>query len=247
MGRRNKKREKVAGKEQKKKELPRGIEPRSQDSSYVLPITPRERSMTDARHIQYHAKHGRAHVYGCCAPIFGKMPRPPFFAPSTPSDAPPLPAVVRSMARRVLLAGTAYFGAAFGAGFVLGAVRTIVLVGAAGVGRTSAVAAELPLMLCWCWLAARRCVRLLGDGGRSAPPPAGALLCMGCIAFGQLMLAETGLAVGALGLSARQYAADMVTTTHGVLGLAGQVAFALMPWAQGLLGRRRRRRRSKQG
>ena len=54
---------------------------------------------------------------------------------------------------------------------------------------------------------------------------------MGAIAFGLLMLAELTLAVGLFGRSLSEYAAHF-TTPHGLLGLAGQILFGLIPLAR---------------
>jgi hypothetical protein len=52
---------------------------------------------------------------------------------------------------------------------------------------------------------------------------------MGVLAFALLMLAECALAVTMMGQAPAQWLADL-RQPHALLGLAGQVAFALMPW-----------------
>jgi len=54
---------------------------------------------------------------------------------------------------------------------------------------------------------------------------------MGAIAFGLLMLAELSLAVGLFDRSPSDYAAHF-KTPHGLLGLAGQILFGLVPLAR---------------
>lgn len=51
---------------------------------------------------------------------------------------------------------------------------------------------------------------------------------MGALAFGFLMLAELALSVGLFGRSINEYARDL-TTLRGLVGLGGQVVFALIP------------------
>ena len=125
----------------------------------------------------------------------------------------------------VLAAGIAYFAIVFAAGFVLGTVRTLVL--APAVGPVAAVALELPVMLGLSWVACGWLVR------RFAVPPAWpARLAMGAIAFALLMAAEAGLALLAFGQSPATYLAGLGSSA-GLLGLAGQVAFALVPVVRG--------------
>lgn len=118
-------------------------------------------------------------------------------------------------------AGLFYFLAVFAVGFLLGTVRTLVVVPA--IGALAAVALELPLMLLASWW-------LCGVVLRWFPVPNAALLrlTMGGSAFLLLMAAELALAVWGFG----QPPAVYVTRFAGLaekLGLAGQVGFALMP------------------
>lgn len=127
---------------------------------------------------------------------------------------------------RAALAGSLYFGAVFAAGFVLGAVRVLVLL--PRLGETAAVVLELPLMLVLSWFVCRRLVDRFG-----IPPGFTHRLLMGGVAFGLLMLAETGLSVLAFGRPPAEHLMHY-TTTAGFLGFAGQVAFAAFPALQGL-------------
>ncbi len=112
----------------------------------------------------------------------------------------------------------AYALPVFAAGFVLGALRTLWL--APMVGPLAAVAMELPVILAVSWFVAGAVLR------RWSLPRAERLV-MGAIAFVILMACEAGLSLG-FGRTLRDFAADMATA-HGALGLAGQIAFALIP------------------
>lgn len=124
-----------------------------------------------------------------------------------------------------IAAGAAYFAIVFAAGFVLGTVRTLLL--APAVGPVAAVAMELPVMLGLAWIACGRLVRRF-----AIPSGWPARLVMGGVAFALLMAAEAALAILAFGQSPAAYLAGL-TTQAGLLGLAGQVAFALIPLARG--------------
>lgn len=114
--------------------------------------------------------------------------------------------------------GLRYFAGVFAAGFVLGTLRTFWL--APAVGALPAVAAELPIMLgiSWWWCSRLLARRPLTITGRAV---------MGGTAFAWLMLAEFGLAL-AFGQTPAAYAAALLAPP-GLLGLAGQVAFAALP------------------
>jgi len=112
----------------------------------------------------------------------------------------------------------------FVAGFVLGALRVAVLVPA--VGDFAAVLIELPFMIGISWIACAALVRRLAVPARAAPR-----LTMGGVAFLSLIVAEMVLAVAAFGRGPAAFAADL-TRPAGVVGLAGQVLFALFPWLQ---------------
>jgi hypothetical protein len=131
--------------------------------------------------------------------------------------------------RRSLLPGVLYFLVVFAAGFVLGTVRA--LLAAPRLGELAAVVLELPLMLAIAWVASRTLIR------RFAVPPATApRLAMGGLALALLLLAEAALAILGFGRSPTEHFA----TYHappGLLGLAGQIAFGLLPLLQGALGR----------
>lgn len=125
---------------------------------------------------------------------------------------------------RVLGAAGAYFAVVFGLGFGLGVAR--VLVTAPRLGEVPAVLLELPVMLAASWFASRWCAGLFG-----VPARAPERLAMGFVAFDLVLLAEGALSVLAFGRTVAQH---LETYTHwaGGLGLAAQLLFALMPWAQ---------------
>ncbi|MGE3690130.1 MAG: hypothetical protein AB7F98_01975 [Novosphingobium sp.] len=124
---------------------------------------------------------------------------------------------------RIAINALAYSAAIFALGFVLGALRTVLLV--PRIGALGAVLAELPLTLAASWLCARQVLRRRPLSGR------GAALAMGALAFALLIGAELALGVALFGQSAGQWLAAL-GTVPGLAGLAGQVLFALMPaWA----------------
>jgi hypothetical protein len=122
----------------------------------------------------------------------------------------------------VLLTGTVYVAAVFAAGFVLGVLRTLVLVPL--LGELGAVLVELPVILTISWLV---CARILRRWPLSPPSAVG----MGTIAFLLLMGAEAGLSTLLAGRSLAEHLALYSQLPHQV-GLAGQLAFALFPWIQ---------------
>ena len=128
----------------------------------------------------------------------------------------------------VLLTGTVYVAAVFAAGFVLGVLRTLVLVPL--LGELGAVLVELPVILSIAWLACRRILRRW-----PLPPPSA--LGMGAIAFLLLMGAEAGLSTLLAGRSRAEHLALYSQLLHQV-GLAGQLAFSVFPWLQARRPRR---------
>lgn len=122
---------------------------------------------------------------------------------------------------RLASAGLAYWAVVFALGFVLGTIRVLWL--APLVGVVPATLIELPVMLTASWLAAGWLVR------RFAIMRGSEALVMGGLAFGLLMAAECALAVGLMGQTPAQWLADL-RQPHALLGLAGQVMFALIPW-----------------
>ncbi|MBK9572843.1 MAG: hypothetical protein IPO43_08950 [Rhodoferax sp.] len=124
--------------------------------------------------------------------------------------------------KRILLCGIAYVASVFAAGFVLGVLRTLVL--APLLGELTAVLMELPVILSIAWLG---CTRIL----RRWPLLPPAALGMGATAFLLLMGAEAGLSTLLAGRSLAEHLALYAQLPH-LVGLAGQLAFALFPWIQ---------------
>lgn len=129
--------------------------------------------------------------------------------------------------QRALLAGLVYVAVVFAAAFAIGVVRVLVL--APRLGETVAVLLEVPVVLALSWWICGLLVRRFAVG-----PEVGGRLAMGGLAFVVLQATEAGLAVTAFGESPSQFLAGF-TTPAGVIGLSGQIGFALIP-----LVRRRR-------
>jgi hypothetical protein len=125
------------------------------------------------------------------------------------------------MGAQVLKAGVLYFALVFGAGFVLGTIRTLWVV--PRVGTRMAELTETPVMLVVTIVASRWVVLHL-----LVPYVPSVRLGMGAIALGLLLLAEFGFVLWVRGLSIRQYFAsrDRVSGAvyYAMLGL-----FAIMP------------------
>ena len=122
---------------------------------------------------------------------------------------------------RIARAGLAYWAVVFALGFVLGTVRVTWVIPL--VGLIPATLLELPLILTASWFAAGWLVRRFAIAdGREA-------LAVGALAFAILMVAECTLAGVLSGQTPVQWLAGL-RQPHALLGLAGQAAFALMPW-----------------
>lgn len=126
--------------------------------------------------------------------------------------------------RAGLKAAVPYFVAVFAAGVVLGTVRVMLL--APAIGPLAAVALEVPVILAVSWVVARWAVVRHGVPAREGPR-----LGMGAFAFVLLMAAELALGVCGFGQSLAGILAGFLRP-DGMLGLAGQVAFGLVPVAQ---------------
>lgn len=133
---------------------------------------------------------------------------------------------------QALATGVRYFLIVFAIGFALGTVRTLVV--APRLGDLAAVALELPLMLAAAWWVCGRLVRHLPRG--IAPRAV-----MGGSAFVLLMATEFAMSLWLFGRSPATYAASLVSTA-GLLGLAGQIAFAALPLIDHAYRRGQRRR-----
>lgn len=122
---------------------------------------------------------------------------------------------------RVAMAGAAYWAIVFALGFVLGTLRVLWV--APAIGLLPATMLELPVILTASWFAAGWLVRRFAIASR------GEALAAGALAFAILMAAECALASVLMGQSPAQWLAGL-RQPHALLGLAGQVMFALMPW-----------------
>lgn len=128
---------------------------------------------------------------------------------------------MRQSNKQIAKAGVIYFTLVFGAGFVLGTIRTLWI--APRVGTRNAELMEAPLMLLVTIVAARWIVARLAVPTRWPPR-----LEMGAIALGLLLIAEFALIYPVRGVSIKEYLATRNpvsgTVYYAMLGL-----FALMP------------------
>lgn len=120
------------------------------------------------------------------------------------------------------LAALAYFGLVFALGFVLGTVRTLLLLH--GGTRLMGVLLELPAMLLASWWLCAWVLRRLRVPARDT-----VRLAMGGLAFVLLIAAEMQLGALLFGRTPAGHFALYQEASHA-LGLAAQVLFALMPW-----------------
>lgn len=127
---------------------------------------------------------------------------------------------------QAMRAGAAYFLVVFAIAFGLGVVRTLVI--APAVGATIAVMIEVPIIMVVSWFAARRIVT------RHALTRPLDKAISGLTAFILLMVAELALAHLLTGQTPAQWAASLFVVP-GIIGLSGQIVFALMPL---LIGKR---------
>lgn len=121
-------------------------------------------------------------------------------------------------------AGLAYFGVVFAAGFGLGTLRVLVL--APKLGENAAVLLELPIILAVSWAACRWLIARFGVSKMLTDR-----LVMGGLAFTVLIAAETGVSVLGFGRTLSAHL-EHYRQIPALIGLAGQVAFALFPILQ---------------
>ena len=126
---------------------------------------------------------------------------------------------------RATKTGALYANIVFLIGFILGTIRVLLL--APRLGETTAVIAEVPMMLAASWFVCRWCVDRL-NVRRTVP----ARSLMGLVAFLVLMSAKVELGV-VLGRSIVDRLA-MYKSPSGAIGLAAQVIFAYLPGYSGL-------------
>ncbi|MBL0928033.1 MAG: hypothetical protein IBJ11_10345 [Phycisphaerales bacterium] len=126
-----------------------------------------------------------------------------------------------------IVAGSAYFAIVFACGFVLGALREVLIRPVAG--EALAIALEMPLILAASFLVCRWAVRRFAIAPRPGPRAA-----MGLWALALLLAAELALGWLLRGLTPAQSLARSATAA-GALSLAGYLAFAAMPAALALI------------
>jgi hypothetical protein len=123
---------------------------------------------------------------------------------------------------QVLKPGTIYFLLVFGAGFVLGTIRVLLIV--PHVGDRAAELLEMPLMLLATVLAARWITRRFSE-----PRTSMSRLAIGGIALSLMLAAEIAVGIGLRGLTA----AEVILNRDPVSGTAYYLSlllFAAMPW-----------------
>lgn len=133
----------------------------------------------------------------------------------------PVATFPRTAFMNILCGALFYFLAVFAAGVLFGTFRILILV--PRLGATSAVLVELPFMLAVSWVMCGWTVRKW-----SVDASFRSRLALGLWAFLFLMFSELMLAVAVFGRTPARFLADLCSAA-GVLGLAGQVAFAIMP------------------
>jgi hypothetical protein len=122
--------------------------------------------------------------------------------------------------RTALLVGSIYVGVIYALGFLLGALRELLLTPRFGPFWPRLM--EIPFMLAASWLAAAAIVRRQGLG-IGAPRVA-----MGATALMLLLAAEAVTAMSFMGRSLSAHLASYATA-QGVITLAAQLAFAAFP------------------
>lgn len=121
-------------------------------------------------------------------------------------------------------AGLAYTTAVFAVAFIVGAIRVSLV--APRLGDLVAVLLEAPIVLAVSWQLARSCIRRF-----RVSADARYRILMGGVAFTFLMALELAVSVLAFGETVENYFGKF-GTTPGIAGLATQVCFAAIPWAQ---------------
>lgn len=118
-----------------------------------------------------------------------------------------------------IIAGMRYFLPVFVVAFAVGTLRTLVV--APRTGDLMAVGLELPLILAVSWAVCRRVAKVVS-------PAAAARLLMGGTAFILLIGVEFAMAIWLFDRTPAMWLAGLGTPA-GMLGLAGQIGFAVMP------------------
>ena len=129
------------------------------------------------------------------------------------------------------IAAAVYFALIFGLGFVLGAIRVLLI--APLIGPVAAVFLEAPIMLAASWAAARWTAAIL-----KVRPRGRERLIMGAGAFALIMAAEPALAVLVFKQTPAAYLAAL-GRPEGLIGLGMQALFGVIPYLQRAKGRPR--------
>jgi hypothetical protein len=126
---------------------------------------------------------------------------------------------------RVAIAGLLYFAIVFGAGFVFGVFREMVLTPV--YGRTSAIILEAPFMLLAIVAGAWIVVHRSGSSWSKTT-----LLMVGIIALLLVQAADFGVGLGLRGMNVQDQLAYL-RTTAGQIYLGSLAVFVMMPLAMG--------------
>jgi hypothetical protein len=125
------------------------------------------------------------------------------------------------MSGAAIRAGMAYFAIIFAVAFGLGTLRVVAI--APALGERGAVLLEVAVLLSIAWPVAAVLIRRAGLGRAVGPR-----LAMGAVALVLLALAEVALAWALFGRAPSEIWISWQTGA-GAIGLAGQVAFGLIP------------------
>lgn len=127
---------------------------------------------------------------------------------------------------RAMFGGLIYAGLVFVFAFATGALRTLALSRDWGLTPVVAVLVELPLVLVIAWIACRAVLRRM-----PVPARAGLRLTMGIVALVTILVLEFALAAMMNGSSFTSFLASY-GQSEVILGLIGQLAFAVFPLAR---------------
>jgi hypothetical protein len=122
---------------------------------------------------------------------------------------------------RVLPAALCYAVTVFAIGFLLGAVRVLVV--APRIGAIASVLVELPLILTASFHVARRVLHYWQIPAQTMPR-----LLLGALAFAVLLALELTISMALFGNSLNQFFAHY-QTPEGLIGVCGQLIFAGIP------------------
>jgi hypothetical protein len=122
---------------------------------------------------------------------------------------------------RIVKAGVIYSLLVFGAGFILGTIRTLLVI--PRLDTRTAELIEIPIMIVVIIIAARWIVRRF-----AVPPTPSYRLGMGLIALGLLLIAEFSLVLGLRGISISVYFAT-IDPVSGTAYYVSLLLFAVMP------------------